>query len=127
MATCDEIIDLNLEVLEHDKLLETARGLQKCCRESRNENERQQEELKRVLRAASFPSSISSFDLEQNWIRANVDSPGDVSWHCFAERSKYRIVMVYDRRGSSLETRDRESLKGKFIFKDARTISLLSF
>jgi len=99
--------------MQHDKLLETAKGLQKCCKESRNENERQQEELKRILRQTSFPSSVSSFDIKPFWIRANVDSPGDMSWHCFGERSKYRTVMVYDRRGSSLETRDRQTLEGE--------------
>jgi hypothetical protein len=114
MATCDEIIHLDLELLEHDRLLETAKGLQQCCRDCRSENARQEEELKRVLRAASFPSSISSFDLQPSWIRANCDSPGDLSWNCFGERSKYRTVIVYDRSGSSLETREREALKSEF-------------
>lgn len=116
MATCDEIIDLNLDVLAHDELLETAKGLQKCCQDCRSENARKDEELKRVLRAASFPSSVSSsFDLKPSWIRANVDSPGDMSWYCFGERSKYRMVIVYDRSGSSLGIRDREALKGEFL------------
>lgn len=115
MATCEEIIDLDLEVLEHDQLLKTAKGLQNCCKEARSENERQQEELKSVLRAASFPSSASSFNLQFGWIRADVDSPEDTSWNCFGERSKYRAVMVYDQSESSLGIRDRQSIKSKFV------------
>jgi hypothetical protein len=120
MATCDKIIDLNLEVLEHDDLLETAKGLQKYYKEGRAENARQEEERKRALRTASFPLSVSSFDLHSSWIRANVDSPGDTSWYCFGERSKYREVMVYDRSGRSLRTRDKEWLEGTHKGKFAK-------
>jgi hypothetical protein len=123
MATCNEIIELDLEDLEHSQLLETAKGLQKCCQDYRSENARQEEELKRVQRAASFPSSTSSFNLQSSWSRANIDSPGDMSWSCFGEQSKYPTVMVYNRSGRSLETRDREDLKSKFAI--ARTVSPL--
>jgi hypothetical protein len=113
MATCDEIIELDLEDLEHSQLLEIVKGLQKCCQDYRSENARQEEELKRVQRAASFPSSTSSFNLQSSWSRANVDSPGDMSWSCFGEKSKYPTVMVYNRSRRSLETRDREDLKSE--------------
>jgi hypothetical protein len=114
-----DIVFLDLEVLDHDKLLEAAKTLQGAFQECKNENTKLESDLKQIQgkdrfevsqRVLSFPPS--SVELPPSWIRAQLDSPTETSWYCFGRRSKYRTVIVYDQSSSSLKARNRESLKG---------------
>jgi hypothetical protein len=119
MTTCEKILDRDLALLEHDELLEAAKSLRDTYNHCLSENAKLQEELKRLQadhssqRVLSFPSSTPSFELRPSWIRAELDCPGDMSWFCFRQRSKYPTVIVYDSSQSSLEARSRETLKGE--------------
>ncbi|KAF8853924.1 hypothetical protein BDZ45DRAFT_806267 [Acephala macrosclerotiorum] len=115
MATFDMALysnaDQDFDLMKHDQLVEAANSLRTAYHDCLAEKERQHEELARALRANSFPLSTASIELQPTWIRAELDSPGDTTFSCFGEKSKYPDVLVYDCNGSSLETRSRESLK----------------
>jgi len=97
--------------------MSTIESLRDAYNHCLSENAKLREELKRLQadhnsqRVSSFPSSTSSFESGPRWIRAELDCPGDTSWFCFRQRSKYPTVIVYDPGQSSLEARSRETLK----------------
>lgn len=99
--------------------MSTVESLRDAYNHCLSENAKLQEELKRLQadhnsqRVSSFPSSTSSFESGPRWIRAELDCPGDTSWFCFRQRSKYPTVIVYDPGQSSIEARSRETLKGE--------------
>jgi len=117
MPAVDNVLSYNadedFEQVNHDELIAIAKKLCHAYYDCRAEKEKQHEQLKQILRATSFPSSVCSIELQPTWIRAELDSPGDTAFSCFGERSKYRNVLVYDRNGSSLEIRPKEALKNQ--------------
>jgi hypothetical protein len=130
MATIDihviDIVHHDLDQLDHNQLIATANGLRNAYLDCLAEKDKQREEirdLKGVLRASSFASSMSSFEMQPSWVRAELDSPGDTTFSCFGPRSKYRNVLVYDRNDSSLETRPRETLRGEPIYISCLSIA----
>jgi hypothetical protein len=130
MATIDRLIrdraHGDLDQLDHDGLIAAAKDLRNAYLDCLTERDKQREEikdLKGVLRASSFASSMSSFEMQPSWVRAELDSPGDTTFSCFGPRSKYRNVLVYDRNDSSLETRPRETLRGEPIYTSFLSIA----
>jgi hypothetical protein len=121
-----DIAHQDLDQLDHDELITMAKNLRNAYLDCLAEKDKQREEikdLKGVLRTSSFASSMSSFEMQPSWVRAELDSPGDTTFSCFGPRSKYRKVLVYDRNGSSLETRPRETLRGEPIYISCLSIA----
>jgi hypothetical protein len=108
--------DKDLDALEHDSLLQAAKTFKRDLQECQSDNRRLEGELRHIQtshRVLSFPSSTSSADLPPYWIRADLDCPAETSWSCFGgRRNKYSTVIVYDQSLSTLEARNRDSVKG---------------
>lgn len=93
----------DLDSLDRDQLLEVAKSFQKALRLYADRN---------CQRASSFSLPTSPLESRQpTWIRAELDSPGDMHWSCFRERNKYPTVIAYNPIRSSLKARSQETLK----------------
>lgn len=111
MATSEKIVNQVPNPFERDEGRETVEAL-------RAENNRLKEELQRLQanqsnsRVSSF-SSLESFETGPQWIRAELDCPGDTTWYLFfgQRRSKYHRVVVYDPSRSCLESKRRSDMK----------------
>jgi len=113
MATSEKFVNEVPNPLERDEGRETVEAL--CA-----ENSRLKEELQRLQADQSNPrvssfSSLDSFETGPQWIRAELDCPGDTTRYLFfgQRRSKYRRVVVYDPSRSCLESKRRSDMKGE--------------
>ena len=105
MTAINLTLEQDLDSLDRDQLLEVAKSFRKALRLYADRN---------CQRASSFSLPTSPLESRQpTWIRAELDSPGDMHWSCFRERNKYPTVIAYNPSRSSLKARSQETLKGK--------------
>jgi hypothetical protein len=115
MATIRKIVHEASNPSERDEIVEALRA----------ENNQLKEELQQLQqlqadqsnsRVSSFGSG-ASFETGPQWVRAELDCPGDTAWYLFfgQRRSKYRRVIVYDPSRSRLESKGRSEMKGSRV------------
>jgi len=114
MSTYDTILSQDLNSLGPNELLESCKMHRKALKETSRDLDQLLIERSKHQRICSWPSSISSLEIRPNWIRAEIDSPEDVSsWCCFGERPKFSTLVTYKPAVDSLETQSRKAFKAE--------------